>query len=430
MISRSYPAHALRARYGRRRSAILGLLALLALPLSVAGQTLTLDAAVRQAVAQAPLLQARRDQWTSAREEAGRAGALPDPQLTVGIDNLATQGPGAYTAGGDSMTMRSVGFSQVLPSRSKRRAERARANATADVAASSVQVTDLAIRQQTAQAWIGTWGAAAEQDMLRRLRDEWTLDLTAAKARLRSGTGNAGDVLAVRAQALELENRLDDAQAREAQARAQLARWLGAPIEDAMADAPDFDRIPHDRQTLLSHIDDQGELLGWPAREQAAQAALAEAQAAKHPEWSLGASYGARTRGLSDMLTLQVGVSLPLFTRNRQDRGISARAADVDAVQAEHEDARRQQIATVQMAWSQWEALGQQVRRHREQLLPLAHDRASLALAAYRGGGELQPLLEARRDELAHHLDYVRMLADYGRAWAVLAYLMPEGSTP
>jgi outer membrane protein TolC len=430
MNSRSYQAHVRRAREGRWLWAITGLLVLSALPLSATGQTLTLDAAVRQAVAKAPLLQARRDQWISAREEAARAGALPDPQLTVGIDNLATQGPGAYTAGGDSMTMRSIGFSQVLPSRSKRRAERAWADATADVAASSVQVTDLAIRQQTARAWIAVWGAAAEQAMLRQLRDEWALDLAAAQARLRGGSGSAGDVLAIRAQALDLENRLDDAQARETQARAQLARWLDTPIEVAVADAPDFDRVPHDRRTLLAHIDDQSELLGWPAREQAAQAALAEAQAAKHPEWSLGASYGARTRGLSDMLTVQVGVSLPLFTRNRQDRGISARAAEVDAVQAEHEDARRQQIATVQSAWSQWEALGQQVRRHREQLLPLAHDRASLALAAYRGGAELQPLLEARRDELAHHLDYLRMLADYGRAWAVLAYLMPEGSTP
>ncbi|BDU22570.1 TolC family protein [Dyella sp. GSA-30] len=430
MNSRSYQAHVRRARHGRWLSAVAGLLVLSALPVSVAGQTLTLDAAVRQAVAEAPLLQARRDQWTSAREEAARAGALPDPQLTVGIDNLATQGSGAYTAGGDSMTMRSIGFSQVLPSRSKRRAERAWADATADVAASSVQVTDLAIRQQTAQAWISVWGAAAEQVMLRQLRDEWALDLAAAQARLRGGSGNAGDVLAIRTQALDLDNRLDDAQAREAQARAQLARWLGTATESAVADAPDFDRVPHDRHTLLDHIDDQGELLGWPAREQAAQAALAEAQAAKHPEWSLGASYGARTRGLSDMLTVQVGVSLPLFTRNRQDRGISARAAEVDAVQAQHEDARRQQIATVQSAWSQWEALGQQVRRHREQLLPLAHDRAALALAAYRGGADLQPLLEARRDELAHHLDYLRMLADYGRAWAALAYLMPEGSTP
>jgi len=424
-----YPISRVRAA---RRACVpaLAMLMLLTRFAHATEQALTLDATVRQAVAQAPLLQAQRYRWASAREETGRAGALPDPQLTVGIDNLSTQGPGAYTAGGDSMTMRSVGFSQILPSRDKRRAERDLANANADVAASAVQATALILQQRVAQTWIAAWGATAEQRMLRQLHDEWTLDLTTAQARLRGGDGTAGDVLALRTQMLELDNRLDDAQAREAQARASLRRWVGAQAERPLADAPDFSHVIHDEQALLARVDDQGELLGWSAREQAAQAALDEAQAARHPEWSLGASYGARTRGLSNMLTVQVGVSLPLFTRNRQDRGISARAADLDAVRAEHDDARRQQIAAVQSAWAQWQALGQQVRRHREQLLPLAHDRAMLALAAYRGGAELQPLLEARRDELAHHLDYVRMLADYGQAWAALTYLISEDSTP
>ncbi|RUL70882.1 TolC family protein [Dyella choica] len=391
---------------------------------------LTLDAATGLAVAQAPLLQARSERWTSAREEAGRAGALPDPQLSVGIDNLAVQGPGAFTAGGDTMTMRSVGFSQVLPSRSLRQAQRTRANADADVAAASVQMTDLAIRQQTAQAWIAAWAAIEEQHMLGMLRDEWTIDLAAAEAHLRGGTGTAADVLAVRTQALDLENRLDDARAREAAARASLARWLGSPVSQPLAAPPDFSQPRKDEQTLLAHLDEQGELLDWPARERAAEAALAEAQAAKHPEWNVSASYGSRTRGLSDMLTLQVGVSLPLFTTNRQDRGISARAADLDAVRAEHDDARRQQTEAVRSAWAQWEATGRQVQRHLQQLLPLADDRAKLALAAYRRGGDLQRLLEARRDELNHHLDYARMLADYGRAWATLAYLLPDGSKP
>ncbi|GLQ95510.1 TolC family protein [Dyella acidisoli] len=424
---------ALRAPAARR----LGLLAALVLfnPISIlvaAPQVadLTLDAATRDAVAQAPLLQARRERSTSAHEEAARAGALPDPQLITGIDNLATQGRGAFTAGGDSMTMRSVGFSQVLPSRSLRRAQHAEADANADVAASSVQMTDLAIRQQTAQAWVAAWAAVEEQHMLGMLRDEWAVDLVAAKARLRGGAGTAADVLAVRAQALDLENRFDDARAREVQARASLTRWLGSPVTQPLAAPPDFSQAPKDEQTLLAHLDDQGELLDWPGRERAAEAALAEAQAAKHPEWNVSVSYGSRVRGLSDMVTLQVGVSLPLFTTNRQDRGISARAADLDAVRSEHEDARQQQAEIVRSAWAQWQATGREVQRHLQQLLPLADDRAKLALAAYRGGGDLQPLLEARRDELNHHLDYARMLADYGRAWATLAYLMPDGSTP
>ena len=41
-----------------------------------------------------------------------------------------------------------------------------------------------------------------------------------------------------------------------------------------------------------------------------------------------------------------------------------------------------------------------------------------------------QPLLQARRDELTHHAEYARMQAQYGRAWAALAYLLPESEMP
>ncbi|WP_430390478.1 TolC family protein [Dyella sp. 20L07] len=391
---------------------------------------LTLEAATRQAIAHAPLWEARLAQQDAAREEAGRAGALPDPQLTVGIDNLATQGPGAFTAGGDTMTMRTIGLTQVLPSQAKRQAQRDAAGANVEQAASTAVMTRLAIEQQVSVAWISAWGVDHEVQMLKAMRLELAMDVTVAEARLRGGTGSAADVLAIRMEALDLENRIDDANSREAQARAALGRRLGATVNEPLADAPDFAMLPHDESFLLTHLDQQGNLLNWPAREHVAEAALAVAKAEKHPEWSVGLNYGSRVRGLSDMVSLQVGVSLPLFTRNRQDRGISARAADLDAVRAERDDSRRQQIEAVQVAWVQWDALGRQVRRHLDQLLPQANDRASLALASYRGGGDIQPLLDARRDEISHHTDFARMLADYGRAWATLTYLLPEGDTP
>src|SRR3546814_12790336 len=92
----------------------------------------------------------------------------------------------------------------------------------------------------------------------------------------------------------------------------------------------------------------------WQAGEQVAQAAREQARAAKHPDWSVTASYGRRAPGLSDMVMLEVGVSLPLFTRNRQDRGISARQAQWDAVQADHEDARSAQREAVPRAVATW----------------------------------------------------------------------------
>ncbi|KLD66101.1 TolC family protein [Luteibacter rhizovicinus] len=389
---------------------------------------LTLQTAADRAVAQAPLLQARRAQADSARQEAARAGALPDPQLTFGIDNLATQGPGAFTAGGDDMTMRTVGISQALPSRSKRQAERAMGQAQAVEAGATEVATSVSIRQAAAEAWVGAWGAHQQIAMLRALRTSWNQDIDVATSRLSAASGSAADVLAARMEALDLDNRLDEAAAQEVQARASLARWVDTEADTTLADPPDFSVLPFDETGLLAHVDAQGALLAWPAREDAAAAALSAAQADKRPAWNLGVTYGSRVRGLSDMVSLQVGVSLPLFTRNRQDRGIAARTADLDAVRFEHADARRAQIEAIQRAWSQWEAWGAQVRRHRDVLLPLARDRVALALAAYRGGGDIAPLLSARRDELAHHADYARMQAEYGRAWAVLAYLIPTGA--
>ena len=127
---------------------------------------LTLQGFTDQAVAQAPLLQARRAQAESARQEAARAGALPDPQLTFGIDNLATQGPGAFTAGGDTMTMRTVGVSQVLPSRTKRQAERALGQAEALAAGATEVATTASIRQTAADAWVTAWGTHQELSLI------------------------------------------------------------------------------------------------------------------------------------------------------------------------------------------------------------------------------------------------------------------------
>ena len=45
---------------------------------------------------------------------------------------------------------------------------------------------------------------------------------------------------------------------------------------------------------------------------------------------------------------------------------------------------------------------------------------------AYAGGGDLQPWLEARRDEIELHLEHARHLGELGRVWAALAYLLPD----
>ena len=405
--------------------------ALIALPLHAADDNvpLSLATATQIAAARAPQVQAQLLREQAARHDAVRAGRLPDPQLTAGISNLTATGRQAFNAAADSMTMRTIGLMQEIPSGAKRAAEKAVANSGVQLSAADVVTVRLAVKQATAEAWVRLWAAQTERKQLQDLHEQFALAVTLAKAKLRGGTGNATDVLAARAAAVELDNRITAVDAEIAAARAALQRWLGNDADGTLAEAPNFSTLPAPPAQLLHDLDRQGPLLGWDAREDQAQAQLDLAKASKRPNWSVGLVYGSRIH-LPDMIGIEVGVSLPLFPGNRQDQDISARYAERDAVKDEHEEARRAQREAVAAGLAEWQGYDKQVNTYRDKLLPLATDRSRTALAAYRGGDSLQPWLEARREEIDTRMAYAKALATWGTAWAQLAYLLPKQNPP
>lgn len=419
-----------------RRRAALALALLSVVPPLWSATPLSFEEAQRLAVARAPALRARQAQTDAAREDAARAAALPDPRLTLGLTNLPVTGADAGDLRADDMTMQQVGVMQEFPARAKRQARRALADRTVEQAQALTVAEGLAVRGSTAEAWLALWASQREVAALRAQQEQSALAARIAKARLASGTGSASDALAAQSVVLDQDNRIDAAEAAVEAARSGLARWLDIdPDGLAVADAPpDLAALPVDEATLLASPDRHGTLLAWHARESLAEANVSAAVAGKRPDWSVSAMYGRRERtpgGLprSDMLSVEVSIGLPLFARNRQDRDVVARRAELDAVAAEHEDARRAQLDAVRRALAEWNGLKRQIARKEQQSLPLAHDRTQVALAAYRGGGPLQPWLDARRDELDLHIEHARHLGELGRAWAALAYLLSDEET-
>lgn len=421
-----------------RRSAALALAIVCLLPASVwsAPIGVSFHDAVRLAVERAPLLAARQSQTLATREQAARAAALPDPKLTAGIANWPVTGADAFDFGADDMTMKQIGLMQEFPARAKRRARQAVADRGIEQAEALSMAEQLVVRRSAAEAWIRLWAAQRELAALQALREPTTVAVRTAKARLAGGTGTVTDTLATQATVLQLENRIDAAAASLDAARVGLARWVGASPTDLTAEAapPLVNELPIAPATLLASIDRQGPLLPWRSREAMAEAEVDAAIAEKQPDWSLGVTYGQRDRApqgmpRSNMLMLEFAIDLPLFARNRQDRGIAARRAELDAVSAEHEEARRMQTEGVSRALAEWQGLRRQVDRLETDAIPLARDRAKTALASYAAGGELQPWIEARRDEIELRVEHARQLGELGRAWASLAYLLPEGET-
>lgn len=401
------------------------LLALAAFP-ALAAPPLTLDRAATLAVERAPQVDAGRAREDAARADRDRADRWPDPRLVFGIQNLPIQGAGAFSTAADPMTQRTIGFSQAIPSGAALAAERAGARAAESVASAGTEQARFEARRSAGDAWVALWAAREARAQLQSLMRQNELAIVVTKARLAGGTGSAADVLAAQAAQAELANRLDAVDAQIEAARAALARWVGQDAATArLADPPDFMRLPVSMARLLEAPDQQAPLLGWEPREDQAEAALQRARASKRPDWSVDFSYGARAPGLPAMVMLQVGVRLPLFARHREDQDIFARRADLEAVRAEREDARRAQVEAVQRALAEWQGLGRQVQRDRDTLLNLAHDRSAAALASYRGGASLESWLEARRSEIDIRLAYAQALGSWGRAWVGLAYLLP-----
>lgn len=390
---------------------------------------LTLEEATRLAAERAPMLDARRAGITAAQEESARAGALPDPMLVVGIDNLPVTGSDSFDFRADEMTMKRIGLRQEIPARAKREARRTLAARSVDEAQALSEAEGLTVRRAAAEAWIDLWAAQRELAAVQALRDEAALAARLAKARVAGGTDPVSDTLAAQAAVLELDNRIEAARATQASAQAGLARWLG-DADIATTGSPDLTTLPVPEARLLATIDRLGPLLPVSAQVETAAAAIDVARAEKRVDWSVGASYGQRDGGRSDMIMLEVGIGLPLFTRNRQDRGVAAREADYQVALATREYLRRQEVARIRADIARWEGLKRQVSLHESSLLPLARDRSATALAAYRAGGELQPWLSARRDELDAHLSHAQHLGELGRAWGELAYLLPSEARP
>ncbi len=402
----------------------VGAFAIAARAAEVAG--LSIDEALALAVAQAPMIEARDAGVAAASEEVARAASLPDPMLTFGVQNLPIAGADAFSLNDDRMTMRRIGVIQSLPSRAKRDARRESALALQSQADARKVASVLEVKRAVAIAWVALWAASRERVLLEELREQDRLAVAAAKARLRGGEGSASDALTVRAVELELGNRIDDADAEIEQARVGLSRWIRDQANHDVASPPDFSVLPESQADLLDHLDQQAPLLVWDARETAANAALAMANAEKRADWSIGAGFAKRGAGASNVVWLEVGIGLPVFTANRQDRGINARRSDLQAIRAEREDARLAQSEMVQKLFAQWSAQGRKATRFSESILPLSHDRSATALAAYSGGAPLGDWLNAQRDEINTRIDYARLLGEWGRSWAELAFLVAE----
>jgi len=409
--------------------------AILLLPLLLPGQPaaatpLSLTEALSIADRESSLLAAQRSAISAAEETTASARELPDPKLKFGIDNLPADGPDRYSLTRDFMTMRKIGVMQEFV-RSDKREIRGR-RAEQELAREQAMLGDAraTLRRDVAQLWIERYFAERMAAVVDEQYAETDLQRETLQAGLRAGKTQPADLLALQVNLQSLLDRRAEYRRQAARAAALLSRWLGAESARPLAALPSR-LLPAQHRELATHAENHPHLQTLERQIDIAHNDAALARAANKPDWGLEVAYAQRGPQFSNMLSVQISIDLPLFQKNRQDRSVAAKMAQVEQARALKEDALRQHLAEANATRADWEAASARLQRFDDSLLPLARERAQLALAAYRGGqAPLAAALEARRGEIELRLQQLQLAAEQGRAYAQLLYFLPQENQP
>ena len=408
------------------------LLAALALPLAALAAPsapLTLDEALSLATTRSAQLAAQRASAEASASQAITAGENPDPKLIVGIENTPVEGPDKWSLTADGMTMRRIGVMQDFVRGEKRELMSVRAQAEARREAALVDMQAAEIRREVAMAWFERLYAVRSLALVDGLMQEADLLLAGTTAQLAAGKMGTADPLMARGQRASLADRRLEVERMARRAEARLARWLGEDAKRRPAGDPDISRLPGSIASLTSDLENHPQLAMFAPMTAAAEAEAKLALVATKPDYNVELSYGVRGAAYSNMVSLMFRMDLPLFAGSRQEPAAIAKAKQAEQAKALAEEARRRYEADVRAALVDFDIARSRVERNENEIVPLAEERARATLAAYEGGrAELGAVLEARRMLLEARLMALNVRAEAARAWAQLAYLLPERS--
>jgi cobalt-zinc-cadmium efflux system outer membrane protein len=387
---------------------------------------LTIENAIRRALAASPKMQAAQFGIEAAAGTQRQAELRPNPEASVGIENFANVGG----LNGVAVTETTVGVSQLIELGGKRDARRAVAGAGRASAETDVRVARLDLRRDVTVAYANA--LAAQQQLAiakeleaaaRQVLGDVTRRVNAARDPLfqRSKAEVASATSAIARQ---------NAESALSAALEMLGRYWGVPTVNESLSEEGF--LPPGPPLSLASYEERLKTAPDLERYRKAittrEAELQLARANAVPD--LTANAGVRHFGGTSAVALVAGLSIPIPIFNQNQGEISRAGSDVkraaqDLRQAELE--RTQQLISYR---SQWNSAWVEANAIRDRSLPEAEKAFSLALDGYhRGAFAYLEVLDAQRTLFDQRIKFNDALARLRAARAETERLAPADNT-
>ena len=416
------------SQFFRAKTILAALASLVGLcPAATAAEALTLAEAQRRAVERSFQLPVQDAAIAASREMALAAGQLPDPVLTLGVDNLPIEGADRFSLTRDFMTMRRIGVMQEITRIDKRRLRAQRFESEAQKSLAEKTAVMASIQRETALAWMERYYAEVLAAEVLQQSSAVRLEIITAESAYRAGRGSQADVFAAHGMLAALEDRNSEFQRRIATATIGLARWIGPNAEVPLSGKPSIDLIRLNMAALDQELAHHPDIAVLSRQMDLASVDARIAQANKTADWSVELNFAQRGPAYSNMVSIGVSVPLQWDQKNRQERELGSRLALVEQARAQRDELLRAHVAEVRTMVQEWENGRERLARYQREIIPLTGERTRAALAAYRGGkASLSDWLSARRGEIDSRIESLQLERETARLWAQLNYLFHD----
>src|SRR5512138_1927804 len=291
-----------------------------------------LDGLVAQSLASRPELKQAQATVTAERERVPQAGALPDPVLSLGIQNDGFQ---RIQVGKMETSFYQVLLSQGLPWPGKRGLREDVAKLGADQAEAGVGRLRLGTEAEVRRAYLDLLVVRGRLALLDELERTWQRSIGTARSRYESGEGSQSDLLRAQLELNRLQQRRWSMRSEEASALQALNRLRGHRLDEPIASGSSVRELPlpalPDETAAVQDAEARSpELAEARIASTQAQAATRLARRERFPD--LTVQVGVMPRGpLEPMWTAGVSVNLPIWSGRKQSRAVAESEARSDA---------------------------------------------------------------------------------------------------
>ena len=293
-----------------------------------AGELLSLVDLIREIEARNPELAAAGSALEAAENRVPFAGALPDPMLTVVVQNVGS----AYSVGREEMSMAGVSVSQMFPFPGKRTLGREAARLEASQMAAVREETRQRVLYEAKRLYFELAMVRGSQAILIDMEFLLRVVTETAEARYGVGEGQQQDLLRAQTERIRLTDRRIRLDQQEKLLKAAINALMlnppNAPLGDPIPirtplpkyTAPEIEAAAMARAPMILASD----------RNVAAKEKILErARRERFPDFELSLGYFDRG-GFENVYEAMVRLNLPVYFRARQGAGIREKAADLN----------------------------------------------------------------------------------------------------